>query len=72
MESSEDTDRLLSRLKTSISSVEESLEPLIAGALSDKAKGLSPVERAKLYSHVVYAIESVLFCMFYCLLKLRR
>ena len=63
MDTDEDAARIVSQLSKNVADLQSSLEPLISTALSEQAQSLSPLEQAKLYTYVVYAIESVLFCM---------
>jgi exosome complex protein LRP1 len=53
---------LLEDLEDNIDDLEESLEPLLAAALSATTKKLPLLDRAKLYTLLVYSIESLLFC----------
>jgi exosome complex protein LRP1 len=53
---------LLEDLEENIDDLEESLEPLLAAALSVTTKKLPLLDRAKLYTLLVYSIESLLFC----------
>lgn len=59
-----DLEPLLARLYGDISELEKTLRPLIDQSLSEQARQLPLLDRAKLYTLVVYAIESLLFCMF--------
>jgi hypothetical protein len=54
---------LLEDLEDNIDDLEESLEPLLAAALSVTTKKLPLLDRAKLYTVLVYSIESLLFCI---------
>jgi exosome complex protein LRP1 len=53
---------LIEHLEDNIDDLEESLEPLLAAALSATTKKLPVLDRAKLYVLIVYSIESLLFC----------
>jgi exosome complex protein LRP1 len=53
---------LLEDLEENIDDLEESLEPLLEAALSVTTKKLPLLDRAKLYTLIVYSIESLLFC----------
>jgi exosome complex protein LRP1 len=53
---------LLEDLEDNIDDLEESLEPLLAAALSATTKKLPLLDRAKLYTLLVYSIESLIFC----------
>lgn len=55
---------LIEHLEDNIDDLEESLEPLLAAALSVTTKKLPVLDRAKLYVLIVYSIESLLFCWF--------
>lgn len=54
----------LKQLGGSLGDLEKNLQPLLTGALSDTTKKLPLLDRAKLYITIVYAIESLIFCMF--------
>ena len=62
---------LIEQLGKNIGYLEESLQPLIDQTLSDKVGKLPLLDRAKAYTLVTYAIESILFCDYlqslYCL-----
>lgn len=53
---------LVEHLEDNIDDLEESLEPLLATALSATTKKLPVLDKAKLYVLIVYSIESLLFC----------
>lgn len=53
---------LLEDLEENIDDLEDSLEPLLEAALSVTTKKLPLLDRAKLYTLIVYSIESLLFC----------
>ena len=57
-----DLSPLVAKLNSNVSDLEEALSPLLKQALSEQARQLPLLDRAKLYAHVVYAIESLLFC----------
>lgn len=52
----------LEELGDDLSDVQKSLQPLLTSALSETTKKLPLLDRAKLYTTIVYAIESLLFC----------
>jgi hypothetical protein len=56
---------LVEHLEDNIDDLEESLEPLLAVALSATTKKLPVLDKAKLYVLIVYSIESLLFCKFH-------
>lgn len=62
MESS-DLVHLTGLLDDTIDGLEEALEPLLQGSLSDIAGKLPLLDKAQFYVLVTYAIESILFCM---------
>ena len=53
---------LLEDLEENIDDLEESLEPLLETAFTVTTKKLPLLDRAKLYTLIVYSIESLLFC----------
>lgn len=53
---------LVEHLEVNIDDLEDSLEPLLAAALSATTKKLPVLDKAKLYVLIVYSIESLLFC----------
>ena len=55
---------LLDVLDDNIDDLEEAVEPLIKGALSDIVGRLPLLDKAKLYVLVTYAVESMLFCWY--------
>jgi hypothetical protein len=63
MDESNDVSQTIGVLSQSVNKLEGSLNALIAAAFSEKTRSLPPLERAKLYTHIVYALESILFCM---------
>ena len=56
---------LIEQLEDNIGDLEESLQPLIGQALHDTIGKLPLVDRAKAYTLVTYAIESILFCGYF-------
>jgi len=52
---------LLEQLEDRIDDLQDNLEPLLSNALSSTTKKLPLLDKAKLYSVIVYAIESLLF-----------
>lgn len=52
----------LKHLSGHLSDLDQNLAPLLTTALSETTKKLPLLERAKLYSTIVYAIESLIFC----------
>ena len=53
---------LIEDLEDGIEELEEDLEPILNDSLSTTTKKLPLLEKAKLYTLIVYAIESLLFC----------
>ena len=53
---------LIEDLQDGIDDLEEDLEPLFNDTLSDTTKKLPLLDKAKLYTLIVYAIESLIFC----------
>ena len=53
---------LIEQLDDNIDDLEEALEPLLSGPLTENAEKLPLLDKAQLYVLVTYAIESVLFC----------
>jgi exosome complex protein LRP1 len=60
---------LAEQLEDQIDDLEETLEPLIQYALSETAAKLPLLDKAKLYVLVTYAIESILFCTSFFLIR---
>lgn len=61
-----DTPSLLPQVEAladNIDDLEDALGPLLQSALSSHASKLPLLDKAKLYTLVTYAIESILFCM---------
>jgi hypothetical protein len=56
---------LIEELDDQIDDLEESLAPLVKTTLSETASKLPLLDKAKLYVLVTYAIESILFCVFF-------
>ena len=54
---------MLEDLEENIDDLEENLEPLLEATLSVTTKKLPLLDRAKLYTVIVYSLESLLFCM---------
>ena len=55
---------LIEDLEDGIDDLEEDLEPLLTDSLSATTKKLRLLDKAKLYTLIVYAIESLLFCAY--------
>jgi exosome complex protein LRP1 len=55
---------LLEQLDDEMDDLEESLSPLIKTALSETAAKLPLLQKAKTFTLVTYAIESMLFCKY--------
>ena len=53
---------LLDRLGSNIDDMEERLETLLQGSISETTSRLEVIDKAKLYVLLTYAIESILFC----------
>ncbi len=68
---SADVSALIEDLEDGIDDLEEDLEPLLNDALSVTTKKLPLLDKARLYSLIVYAIESLLFCT-YQILQVRQ
>lgn len=61
-----DTPSLLPQVEAladNIDDLEDALGPLLQSALSSHASKLPLLDKAKLYTLVTYAVESILFCM---------
>ena len=58
-------------LDDDIDNLEEALEPLLLCPLTETANKLPLLDKAQLYVLVTYAIESILFCQFFCHAKIR-
>jgi exosome complex protein LRP1 len=56
---------LLEQLDDEVDDLEEALAPLLKRALAETSSKLPLLDKAKLYTLVTYAIESLLFCEFY-------
>lgn len=54
---------LIEQLDDNVDDLEEALDPLLKGALSETAGKLPLLDKAHLYVLVTYAIESMLFCI---------
>lgn len=52
-------------LDDNVDDLEEALEPVLSGSLTETAGRLPLLDKAQLYVLVTYAIESILFCRFY-------
>lgn len=55
---------LLEQLDDEMDDLEESLSPLIKTALSETAVKLPLLQKAKTFTLVTYAIESMIFCKY--------
>jgi exosome complex protein LRP1 len=53
----------LEQLSERLGELQKNLQPLLTVPLSETTKKLPLLDRAKLYTTIVYAIESLLFCM---------
>ena len=51
-------------LEDKIDDLEDALEPILSGSLTETAGRLPLLDKAQLYVLVTYAIESILFCRF--------
>jgi len=56
---------LLDQLDDEVDDLEEALAPLLKAALAETSSKLPLLDKAKLYTLVTYAIESLLFCTFH-------
>lgn len=56
---------LLDQLDDEVDDLEEALTPLLKAALAETSSKLPLLDKAKLYTLVTYAIESLLFCAFH-------
>jgi hypothetical protein len=56
---------LLEQLDDEVDDLEDALAPLLKTALSQTSSKLPLLDKAKLYTLVTYAIESMLFCGFF-------
>jgi exosome complex protein LRP1 len=56
---------LLEQLDDEVDDLEDALAPLLKTALSQTSSKLPLLDKAKLYTLVTYAIESMLFCEFF-------
>ena len=56
---------LIEQLEDNIGDLEETLQPLVGQALPDTIGKLPLLDRAKAYTLVTYAIESILFCGYF-------
>lgn len=61
---------LLEVLDDGIDDLEDSLAPILDAGLADTASKLPLLDKAKMYILVTYAVESILFCGFYCSIAL--
>ena len=57
-----DTLPLIVQLNDNIDDLEEALQPLLDTVLFDAVTKLPLLDRAKTYTLITYAIESILFC----------
>jgi exosome complex protein LRP1 len=55
---------LIEQLDDGLDDLEDDLEPLLNDSLPATTKKLPVLDKSKLYVLIVYAIESLLFCMF--------
>lgn len=55
---------LIEQLDDNVDDLEEALESLLKGNLSETTGKLPLLDKAHLYVLVTYAIESILFCIF--------
>lgn len=54
---------LLEQLDSSLEDLQEAIQQYVGDSAACQAKSLTPIERAKLYATIPYAIESLLFCV---------
>lgn len=59
---------LLEQLDDEVDDLEEALAPLVETALAEASSKLPLLDKAKLYTLVTYALESMLFCGLFSLL----
>lgn len=53
---------LLEQMDDEVDDLEEALAPLLKTALAETSSKLPLLDKAKLYTLITYAIESILFC----------